>query len=321
MKLSLCKQNCLKEKKPRQSLGKIDRVFKYFQKSYHQLTRDPSFFVMGKLARFDAVRSGVGNFHKVFYKPNENSQSDSLFQKLDVDKVVYSLETNGYSLDINLPPPIVQEFQEFAQSTICCGDRDPDYQFYYTQKKAVEAAVDKQFRIGSYMDNIQSCPAFQKLRNDPVLLAIAARYLGTQPQYIGSELYWSFPTQAIWTEQIQAAQVFHVDLDDYRSIKFFFYLTDVDPSSGPHICIRGTHKHKTFLHQLLGGRCASIDDRKLVNCYGSDNVLTICGQAGFGFAEDPSCFHKATVPSRKDRLMLQIEFAVSVYKTIQAVRR
>jgi hypothetical protein len=118
-------------------------------------------------------------------------------------------------------------------------------------------------------------------------------------------------------EQLKAAQVFHYDLDDYRFIKFFFYLTDVDLYSGPHVLIRGSHKNKKLSHQLLGVRCASKPDEDIVGCYGAENLVTICGPAGLGFAEDATCFHKGTLPTQKERLLLQIEFAINNYGDIR----
>jgi len=142
--------------------------------------------------------------------------------------------------------------------------------------------------------------------------------LGTDPVHIGSELLWSFPLSATPLQRLEAAQVFHYDLDDYRFIKFFFYLTDVDLSSGPHVCIRGSHKNKKFSHQLLGVRSAGKEDKEIVDYYGAENVLTVCGQAGFGFVEDASCFHKATPPDGKDRLLLQIEYAINDYGDLRS---
>ena len=36
-------------------------------------------------------------------------------------------------------------------------------------------------------------------------------------------------------------------------------------------------------------------------------------KAGFGFIEDPLCFHKGLTPTERDRLLLQIEFATTDY--------
>ena len=104
--------------------------------------------------------------------------------------------------------------------------------------------------------------------------------------------------------------MFHYDLDDYRFLKFFFYLTDVDDKSGPHICVRASHKYKKFSHILLRKRET---DREIIDSYGEESLVTICGEAGFGFVEDPLCFHKGLTPTHKDRLLLQIEFATTDY--------
>ncbi len=55
------------------------------------------------------------------------------------------------------------------------------------------------------------------------------------------------------------------------------------------------------------------EDREIVDFYGKDKIEIICGKAGFGFVEYFYCFHKAMVPKTKNRLMLEIEFAMNDY--------
>ena len=293
------------------------KISDYWKKNYQCLLRNPQLFWMRKLARFEAIRDWISKFYE---RPNIFSKigkyNPSVFQNIKVDEVVAALETDSYKVGINLPQDVIQEIREFAHSTICYGDRDPAVGFYYPEKEQVEASIGKKIRLGSYF-GAETCAAVKKLECDPVLLAIAAKFLGAPPVHMASELWWSFPVSATSFEQLQAAQVFHYDLDDYRFIKFFFYLTDVDLSSGPHVCIRGSHKNKKLSHQLLGVRCASKDDQEIVNSYGAENLVTICGQAGLGFAEDSSCFHKGTLPTEKERLLLQIEFAINDYGNIR----
>lgn len=42
--------------------------------------------------------------------------------------------------------------------------------------------------------------------------------------------------------------------------------------------------------------------------------MNICEKAAFGFAEDQFCFHKATTPSQRERLVLQITFTLNKYR-------
>lgn len=289
-----------------------------FIKNYYSIIENPQLFLMRKLARFEFIRNQVNKLYQNKYKLHHGRKySYSIFEDINVDLVISCLEIDSCYLGLNLPNSILRELKEFAYSTKCYGDRDKQFGFYYHDKENFELQAGKQFYIASYLDNNRLCPTLEKIESDPVILAIAAKFLGTPPVHIGTELLWSFPTPATKTQQLKAGQVFHYDLDDYKFIKFFFYLTDVDLSNGAHVCIRGTHKNKKFFHQLIGVRCAGRNEQKLINSYGAENVFTICGKAGFGFVEDAICFHKATPPASKERLLLQIEFAINNYGNLR----
>jgi hypothetical protein len=295
----------------------VAKIIDYCNKSYRAMVGNPKLFLMRKLARFELIRNLISSLYQVIHKSSSvNSDQVSIFQDINVDEINLSLNKDGYALDINLPKTVVQEIVEFAYSEPCYADRNKDINFYYHNRAEAEDYLNKKFRLGSYFE-AQQCAAIKKLESDPNLLAIADKFLGATPIHMATELWWSFPTPATKLEQLKAAQVFHYDMDDYRFIKFFFYITDVDLRSGPHVCIRGSHINKKFSHQLLGVRCASTEDTEIVNYYGSENVVTICGSAGLGFAEDTYCFHKGSPPSHKERLLLQIEFAINDYGRIR----
>ena len=110
---------------------------------------------------------------------------------------------------------------------------------------------------------------------------------------------------------MRIASYFHYDVDDYNSLRFFFYLTDVDINSAPHIYVRGSHRKKRFANLLSPFKQRS--DEEIVHYYGEENIVKICGEAGFGFAEDTFCYHKATRPKAKSRLILQLQYAMNDY--------
>ncbi|HEY9653193.1 MAG TPA: phytanoyl-CoA dioxygenase family protein, partial [Coleofasciculaceae cyanobacterium] len=118
-------------------------------------------------------------------------------------------------------------------------------------------------------------------------------------------LWWNFPVESTIYERRRNAQMFHYEPHNRRSLKFLFYLTDVDLCSSPHVCVRGSHIKKKLAHRLFyGGR----SHPEIVNYYGYKNIVPICGRAGFGFVEDAACFHKATPPGSKDRLILELTY-------------
>jgi hypothetical protein len=250
-------------------------------------------------------------------KPREiGPEESSILGNLDVNSIAATIETDSCYQGLQLPEDVVQELLNFASSTVCYINRDAKRPWRCQGTEQVGADLPKNSRLGSYMSNSKLSSTLKKLEKDPGILAIAAKFLGAIAVHMGSEISWSFPVAGTHAQQREAAQVFHYDLDDYRFIKFFFYLTDVDISSGPHAYIRGTHKHKKLLHQLIGTRCADIDDEKIVECYGAQNVVNVCGKAGFGFVENPLCFHRGTRPTEKPRLMLQIEYTINDYGNI-----
>ena len=300
------------------SLQRIgQKILGYWQANYRCLTRDPKLFCLGKLGRFEVVRDLVcylsRSSSRLIYLDNAKA---SVFKDLDVDRVVDSLRTKGVYLGINLPKNLQQKILRYAYATPCFADRSRQVKFAYPQKEEMESKLGRQIEIGCYAN--EDYPTVFGLATDAGLMAIAAKYLGAAPVYIGSELMWSFPYSATWKQKLKQAQVFHYDLDDYRSIKFFFYLTPVSPTTGAHVCVQGSHRNKKLRHQILGQRCASISDKKLIREYDSENVLKICGPASFGFVEDTCCFHKGAVPETGDRLMLQLEFALNRYDNLRA---
>jgi hypothetical protein len=287
---------------------KIQRRFAQYLKGSIQ---NPHWLLMFSVTRIQILRS-LGIF--VFKRPQSRSNSDienSLFKNLDANKIVESLQTDGLYLNINLPDNILKEILIFARSIEYVGNANIRYSFYLSEKDKAEQKYQQTFFSAHHLDPSKHSQAILKLERDPLLWEVAAKYLETDPVLIGSRIWWTFATKQELSESVKGYFQFDYDLEDYRFIKFMFYLTDVDKSSAPHVCVRGSHKNKKLQYQfsLLRER----DNREIVNFYGKDKIETICGKAGFGFVEDFYCFHKAMIPKNKNRLMLEIKFAMNDY--------
>jgi hypothetical protein len=124
-------------------------------------------------------------------------------------------------------------------------------------------------------------------------------------------MWWSFAACSDLRQQVHDAQSFHYDLDDYRAIAFFFYLSDVDLESGPHVCVLGSHRRKPL--RFLFSPFKSKSDEQVSTFYGADHIVTVCGPVGSGFAEDLFCFHKGLHPKTRDRLLLQVRYRFRAY--------
>jgi hypothetical protein len=240
-------------------------------------------------------------------------QTSSIFSQIDTEKAVQSLKKNGYYLGLKLPPSVFLEILSFAYSSEITIDGVPNSSFIYAEKDEAEIKYQKNIITARYIHPSDRCKTIEQLETDPKLLEIAAQYLGANPVHVRTDLIWCFPASSENYQKMGKFGIpvtfFHCDLDDYRAVKFFFYFTDVDESSGPHVCMRGSHNKRKLSHYIY----RSHSDRAMTDYYGSENLIRICGEAGFGFAEDPFCFHRGTPPITKPRLLLQIEFALKDY--------
>lgn len=99
-------------------------------------------------------------------------------------------------------------------------------------------------------------------------------------------------------------QAFHRDADDWRFIKVFMYLTDVDEGSGPHVYVRGTHL------EPCGLRLKDYADEEILQSYGSERLISVTGPAGTAFTVNTHGIHKGTLPSARPRLLLQIQYSL-----------
>lgn len=278
----------------------------YVRKNYGYYEKDPAFFWMKNLGRFELARSWVT-------KPRGAAQqapgawSANVTSADSTANVVATLNDEGYYVGLKLSPTTMASLRQSVASTPCYAERDPKRPFLIGQKAAVEQRTGRKIKVASYFDQQEEWPAFAAMRDDPALLAIAEAYLGCKPVYLRSELAWSFPTEATTAEKIAAAQVFHCDINDYKILKFFFYLSDVGPGSGPHAYIKKGPLARTAKHQLLGQRCASVPDEELIGTY-PGQMVTVCGGEGLGFVGDPYYFHRGATPVDNDRLLMQVEF-------------
>ncbi|MDZ8077598.1 MAG: hypothetical protein RMX35_00635 [Nostoc sp. DcaGUA01] len=287
--------------------------------NYIGLTKNPRWLLMRKVSRFRIgrlTRDFFNRKNKYVYQKNVNNNS-SLFPDIDVDVVVNSLNKNAFYLGINLPKEIVKQITDFAHSHACYGYYKPNLGFFYHQKESAEKHYRQIFKLAGYFNTALLCPAIKRLQNDPKLLTIAAQHLECKPVHLSNQLWWTFAGDTTNFEKMKTFQMFHYDIDDYRFLKFFFYLTDVDASGGPHVCVRGSHKQKKLSHLLLP-KCET--DEEIISYYQPKSLVTIYGKAGFGFAEDPFCFHKGTTPITQDRLILQVEFGTIDYNMQHDIR-
>jgi hypothetical protein len=273
------------------------------------LREDPKWLLMFVAGRVVMVRRAVSLMSRS--DPASVVPRDTIFPTLDTGAMTRELRKDGVSCGIQLPESVVRGIRDFADRTECFGNIERGIAFLAKDHERAEDATGRPILVGHFLDQIEQCAEIDIVRRDPCLAYIAGQYLGAKAIAISSRLWWSFPSKTYDEAVLKRAsqERFHFDMNDWGSVKFFFYLTDVDEDSGPHVFVRGSHRRKRLRHQLT--LFVGKPDAEIVNFYGSEGIMRIHGPAGYGFAEDPFGFHMGTVARHRPRLMFEVEYGVS----------
>jgi hypothetical protein len=147
---------------------------------------------------------------------------------------------------------------------------------------------------------IVRAPYLFALANHPVVLEVVARHLGCRPTLGYLAAWWSYHT-AVGAQQ---AEHFHRDVDDWKFVKLFVYLSDVNVNNGPHVYVT----HSAASPQLRQIR--RFPDSEVIEAFGQEKVLKLTGRAGEGFLEDTFGIHKGQPVLQGRRLIFQAVYSM-----------
>lgn len=235
-------------------------------------------------------------------QPHSGLTTTRFADPAEISAAVAGLHRDGfYVFNYKAAAEVVDSLQEFALNSPC-------------MPRGLDKAVDRYPRenpiVGRYDFSEETAlrsPEVQEFASDPVTAAIAESYL--EQEVVMDEIAFWWTTTARAEDADLNAQQFHQDRDRLSFLKFFVYLTDVDPETGPHVYIRGTHK-KVPNSLRSDGRKGDFEVRE----GGLEQAVTeICGLAGTLMAVDTIGLHKGKTPILGDRLVLENEFSTSLF--------
>lgn len=148
--------------------------------------------------------------------------------------------------------------------------------------------------------DILQAPYLLSIANRPDILAIVEGVLGCKPTLGYLATWWSYHTE----NGAQQAEHFHRDVDDWRFVKLFIYLTDVGPENGPHIYVSHSSPSPA-LRQIR-----RYTDEEVVGAFGASRVMELTGRAGEGFLEDTFGIHKGQPVAEGTRLIFQAVYSM-----------
>lgn len=229
-----------------------------------------------------------------------------------MERIQSDLRRHGYhQFDALLPEQLCAALFDHALTRECLlrpftstGGAKPEVTFY---DRAAPRGVRYDFRERDLL----AIPAVQQLIADPSILAVAQDYLGATPILDIVTMWWhtAFSKEA----NVDAAQLFHFDLDRIRWLKFFFYLTDVGLDNGPHVFVPGSHRRGGIPRHLLRKGYARLSDAEVEAHYGRQGIHQFVAPRGTIIVEDTRGLHKGQHVVHGDRLVFQLEFCTSLF--------
>lgn len=291
---------------------------------FSSFKENPGYVAMRGLARFPVVRNVVssarGALNYRAYQPFllncEKRMDQSFFKDVDRRAFIQELNRDGLAFGLKLPDSVVKEIRNYADVTPVYADRKPNMGFLYNYREEAEAKIGKPILVAQYFNARKDCGAIAKLVHDPFLEWVAAMYLRSVPTFVGSNLWWTSPVQASDEDKDKHAHFYHRDVDDFRFFKYFFYITDVKEDEGAHICVRASISNPPVIKKGDQWNIRRYTDTEINSFYPAKDILEITGPAGTGFAEDTLCIHKGSTPKTEPRLLLQIQYALFDYGTM-----
>jgi hypothetical protein len=136
--------------------------------------------------------------------------------------------------------------------------------------------------------------------------------------------WWSFPQDKPVSLN---SQFFHRDIDDWRFITVFIYLTDVGPETGPHQFIRGSHRLSGMrqLRDRAAARGQDVSGFDSENSFVSyfnekfsadcetlfaDSISSFTGPRGTALIANTVGIHRGLLPRRDPRLIFWARYGL-----------
>jgi len=229
-----------------------------------------------------------------------------MFHPLCGAEIAAKLHEHGYHAGLQLPSGAVSQLRRHAEESFCTTGQGSRETFLIGDVQAGRLPSGSPVAIADV--DLMDCTVAADVAGDPTLVDIVRRFFGYMPARVAVRLYWSPCSTLSDDERRWNGQTidYHYDIERGYAVYVFFYLSDTDRHAGAHAVVAGSHSPKPLRLRLASTRQP---EKAVLGHYGADKVVVLEGKAGFGFLEDPACFHRALPPTAAPRLMLQLRYS------------
>lgn len=154
------------------------------------------------------------------------------------------------------------------------------------------------------INDVLECPSLMNIANDPVVLDAVTRHLGARPTIALVQIWWTLGEHHV-PGRLHYDDVYHRDVDDFRFVKLFAYLTDATAKTGAHSFVKGSHRSELLI------RRGPITDDEVHGNFAPQDIMTIEGKAGTVFIEDTWGIHRPLLATEGRRLIFSVLYALT----------
>ena len=217
-----------------------------------------------------------------------------------VNAIVRRIEADGYSGTFTLPDDQLRAIRTDLADVSFINRHDHNDQRRF-DLDPLDASAGAGCSIYSNFEMHERSPALKALIASAIE-PVARAYLGLHCKFLNSQVWVTFPGAPVVHNKDFG---WHYDVDDFKFLKFFCYLNDVDDNAGPHAILPASHQSR-HIYRFFNRQLDEASARK----FGKPRVIT--GPAGSCFFEDTIIYHKGTAPTERPRIILQVQFGVAM---------
>lgn len=261
--------------------------------------------------KFHFMRSIKKEGQRVFFVNNKRKKIGKITIP-DTSKKIFTIDVNNlnkygyFGLDLFLNEPEIETLKSKVANFDCFDPFRKNLGFFKI------ANIPNEVHVANYKRNdLVTVKEILDIANNSSILNAVQEFLGATPTISNINMWWSFSGK----KGAEQAQFFHRDVDDFKFIKLFIYLTDVSMENGPHVYVESTSVSPKLR------KIRRYKDQEINDAFGEEQVKYFIAPKGTSFLVDTYGFHKGLLPNKGKRLLLQIQYSLSpigieIYKPI-----
>lgn len=253
---------------------------------------------------YKAVTKGMENLTKFSeaYSLRKEKYSDYIPSE-DGLMIAHQIEENGYAkLEGFLDKEYIDLVNKKTNEILRDGSNP------YNQNKISESDARNSQLYIQVLQPLVSVPEIHKFVFDDRIIDIAAAYMDCYPAFGTCNLRKSFVNSL----NEGGNQIYHVDPNSPRFLKFFIYMDDVDMDGGPFSYVEKSHNKKFEINGTNWNTKYSWETEEIDNLYGKENVRYLTAKKGDLLVADTNGWHRGIKPKLKERTMLTLDYLCHV---------